>query len=114
MEQKKAALVTGASRLQGIGAATCVELARAGFDIFYQYWTAYDQQMPWGSQAEEPQQLEAQILALGRQCTGLELDLTTEEAPKHLLGQAFDRFTYLNVLVNNATYSTSTPLQELT
>ena len=40
--QNKMAIVTGASRLQGIGAAICRELADAGYDIFFTYWTEYD------------------------------------------------------------------------
>lgn len=44
----KVAVITGVSRLDGIGAAICKELAEAGYDIFFTYWTAYDKEMPWG------------------------------------------------------------------
>jgi len=44
----RVAVITGVSRLDGIGAATCKELAEAGYDIFFTYWTAYDKEMPWG------------------------------------------------------------------
>lgn len=38
------AIVTGATRLAGIGAAICLSLAGQGADIFFTYWTAYDKQ----------------------------------------------------------------------
>lgn len=33
--KNKVAIVTGVSRLDGIGAAICKELAEAGYDMFY-------------------------------------------------------------------------------
>ena len=45
--KEKIAIVTGASRLKGIGAAICQELAEAGYHLFFTYWTQYDQTMPW-------------------------------------------------------------------
>lgn len=41
----KIALVTGASRSAGIGAAICKALAGEGADIFFTYWVGYDEQM---------------------------------------------------------------------
>ena len=43
----KIAIVTGVSRLKGIGAAICKELANSGYHIFFTYWTEYDKKMPW-------------------------------------------------------------------
>ena len=37
------ALVTGASRRKGIGAAIALELARAGWDVATTFWRAYDE-----------------------------------------------------------------------
>ena len=45
---KKIAIVTGATRLNGIGAAVCKVLAQKGIDIFFTYWPKYDKAMPWG------------------------------------------------------------------
>ncbi|MGG3280009.1 hypothetical protein [Paenibacillus solani] len=45
---RRIAIVTGASRLDGIGAAICTTLASKGIDVLFTYWTAYDQEMPWG------------------------------------------------------------------
>ncbi len=58
----KVAVVTGVSRLDGIGAATCKELAEAGYDIFFTYWTAYDKEMPWGVDQSEQIQLQEELL----------------------------------------------------
>ena len=41
------ALVTGASRRKGIGAAIAVGLARGGWDVATTFWRAYDKRMPW-------------------------------------------------------------------
>ena len=46
--ERRIAIVTGASRLNGIGAAICKALASKGIDIFFTYWTPYDSEMSWG------------------------------------------------------------------
>jgi len=45
------ALVAGASRRRGIGAAIALSLARAGWDVATTCWRAYDQRMPSGGSA---------------------------------------------------------------
>jgi 3-oxoacyl-[acyl-carrier protein] reductase len=40
MEQGAIAIVTGASRRRGIGAAICQALARDSFGILFTYWPA--------------------------------------------------------------------------
>ena len=49
MGNRPLALITGASRKKGIGAAAALELAKEGWDIAVTYWTDYDRSMPWGS-----------------------------------------------------------------
>jgi len=51
----RVALVTGASRSRGIGAAICRELAIAGADVFFSYWRPYDRTMPWGADEHAPE-----------------------------------------------------------
>ncbi len=40
--------------MNGIGAAICHELAMAGCNIFFTYWSTYDLSMPWGIEKNEP------------------------------------------------------------
>ena len=54
------ALVTGASRRKGIGAAIALELARGGWDVATTFWRAYDQTMPWGSDPADADWLRVQ------------------------------------------------------
>ncbi len=58
----KIAIVTGASRLEGIGAEICRELADAGYHIFFTYWMPYDREMPWNVDQEEPLKLKNELL----------------------------------------------------
>lgn len=60
--KNKVAVITGVSRLDGIGAAICKELAESGYDIFFTYWTAYDKEMPWGVDKNEQIQLKEELL----------------------------------------------------
>ena len=51
--QRPIALVTGASRTIGIGAAIAVALAESGWDVATTFWRPYDATMPWGSRLSE-------------------------------------------------------------
>lgn len=49
----RVAIVTGASRRQGIGAAICRALAAEGADIFFTCWRPYDQSIYQDSKEDE-------------------------------------------------------------
>ncbi|HET8840741.1 MAG TPA: SDR family oxidoreductase [Ktedonobacteraceae bacterium] len=100
----RVAIVTGAARAQGIGAAICHALARAGIDIFFTYWIPYDSRMPWGVQEDEPLRLQSQLQALGVRCEHLMVDLSLPEAPQQLLQEVQRRLGQVSILVNNATH----------
>src|SRR4051794_27073813 len=74
-EPRPVAFVTGASRRIGIGSEICRRLASDGWDIATTYWRPYDERMPWGSAADEPEQLGAELRARGAEWAGLEADL---------------------------------------
>ena len=74
--KSKVAVVTGVSRLEGIGAAICKELAEAGYHIFFTYWTEYDKEMPWSIDPNEPMQLKEELIKNGVKVSCMELDLT--------------------------------------
>lgn len=107
---KKTALITGASRLQGIGRAICMQLAQQGCDIFFTYWRPYDESMPWDTPAHEPDMIQQEVLNLGVRCEKLELDLSHTEAITTLFQQVENTLGLPSILVNNATYSTNTSI----
>ncbi|MEM8528830.1 MAG: SDR family oxidoreductase [Bacteroidota bacterium] len=110
----KIALVTGVSRLKGIGRAICCELARRGFDIFFTYWLDYDRKMPWDVAENEPELIKEEILSFGVKCEKLELDLSNKNSFETLFNTVKSKLGSPMVLVNNATYSTETTIDSLT
>ncbi len=78
---RKLAIVTGASRRRGIGAAVCRALAGAGIDVFFTHWSPYDRLMPWGAEENEPDFLQRQVEALGVRCEHMMVDKSTNSFP---------------------------------
>lgn len=74
------ALVTGVSRSAGIGAAIVENLARAGWDIALTYWPAYDDRMPWRSNAADFTAIENALQEYGARTFAIETDLAQAEA----------------------------------
>jgi 3-oxoacyl-[acyl-carrier protein] reductase len=109
----RVAVVTGAGRRQGIGAAICRALAAAGADICFTHWQAYDDSMPWGADADGPCLLRDELLSLGVRCEAIALDLSDATAPARLLDEVERRFGPPSILVNNATHSTNDGYERL-
>jgi 3-oxoacyl-[acyl-carrier protein] reductase len=108
------ALVTGASRRIGIGAAICRALAAQDNDIFFTHWQAYDQIMTWGEDTDGPADLQAEIQALGVRCQHLAADLSQPDTPAQILDAVETTLGHVSILVNNATYSVNADHTELT
>ena len=102
----KFALITGASRRNGIGAATCRMLAAQGVNILFTSWKAYDREQPYGSDEDGPGALEQTLLDLGVQAQHVEVDLTHPDSPAQTLDMAQEWLGLPDILVNNAAYST--------
>ena len=111
--QGRIAVVTGASRQKGIGAAICRALAQAGADIFFTYWSPYDAAMPWGEDTDFPSQLTAELTSLGVRCESMAIDLSKPDSPKILLRQVQESLGPPMILVNNATHSTNNSYRDL-
>ena len=111
---RRLAIVTGASRRKGIGAAICLALARDGMDIFFTHWSPYDHTMTWGAEEDTPDQLQQQARALGVRCEHMLVDLGTADAPQRILQMAEELIGPASILVNNATHDdTDAPFDQL-
>ena len=83
------ALVTGASRRKGIGAAIALALARDGWDVATTFWRAYDEAMPHGSDPADLGWLNEQLLAYGARTAAVEADLSLVETPARVFDARF-------------------------
>src|SRR5215212_11985500 len=86
----RVALVTGGS--QGIGRATCVELAARGATVAIHYRT----------HAEEAEAVAAQIREAGGKAVAIQADLGRPAAPGALVDEVIARLGQIDILVNNA------------
>lgn len=107
------ALVTGASRTVGIGAAVCRALAAQGVDVAFTHWQAYDQIMPWGADTEAVAALVAEIESAGVRALALPADLRDPTVPAQILDAVESTLGKVSILVNNATYSVNGDYQAL-
>src|ERR687895_1543543 len=102
----RVALVTGVGRRRGIGSAVCRALASRGADVVLSYWKAYDREMPWASNEDEPEALLGRLRATGVRAEGIEMDLSRSDSARLLLDAAEERLGRPSILVNTAAYST--------
>ena len=103
---RKVALVTGVTRREGIGAAVALALARAGADVGTAYYRPYDRTMPWSVKDSEPDEIVAGLRATGVRAHGFEIDLGEPDGPSTLFQLTREQFGHVDILVNNAAYST--------
>lgn len=98
------ALVTGGAR--GIGAATCLELARIGYDI-----AILDVMVD-----DEAKSLADQVSALGRKAVLVTADLRSVEQCRSAVKTAADELGGLSVVVNSAGggFGVKSPFEEVT
>lgn len=108
------ALVTGASRDRGIGAAACRALARAGMDVFFTYWSAHDESL-YAEESVAQDETLASVRALGARCESAEMDLGQPDAAARIMDAAEAALGPVSVLVNNAAHDdTDAPFDQLT
>jgi len=107
------ALVTGATRLRGIGAAVCRALAARGADVAFSHWRPYDEAFPWAGAPSEPDDLATALRELGVRALALECDLADAAAPARLLDAVTTRLGPPRILINNAAHSTRDGFERL-
>jgi 3-oxoacyl-[acyl-carrier protein] reductase len=107
------AIVTGASRRIGIGAAVARTLAAAGADVFLTYFLPYDADQPWGSSPHEVEEQLAALRALGVRAYGMEANLLQPETPQRIFEAVEGLLGTAAILVNNATVSENGSIDEV-
>jgi len=100
------AIVTGASRRIGIGAAVCRTLAARGAAIFFTHWGAYDTLVLSGRDEAGPADLLRELTAMGVRAAEMEADLSHPDVPAEILKVVTERLGSPRILINNATHST--------
>jgi 3-oxoacyl-[acyl-carrier protein] reductase len=108
------AIVTGASRRAGIGAAICRALAEGGHDIFFTHLQAYDRDVSVGADEDGPAALAAELRDLGVRVAETPADLMDPAAAGAVIARCTAELGPPSVLVNNAAYSTTQRWDELT
>jgi 3-oxoacyl-[acyl-carrier protein] reductase len=98
----RVAVVTGASRRVGIGAAIVRALAAKKADVFVTYYCPYDAQQPYGDSHGDVDELLAELQHLGVRYGHLELDLSDPAAPAALFDAVERELGTPHILVNNA------------
>lgn len=104
-QPRPVALVTGASRAMGIGAAIATALAQAGWDVAITYWRPYDAAMPWGSTPTEVETLCTRLQTYGARTLAIEANLALIETPDQLFAVVQQELGPITALVMAHTYS---------
>lgn len=101
----RVALVTGASRLAGIGAAICETLAKRGADIAFTHFNPADREI-FNTPEHEPEQIANRLKTHNVRVQPVEIDLSRADAATRLLDEVNDKLGPVTILVNNAAWST--------
>ena len=108
----RVALVTGASRLAGIGAATCEALAARGAAIAFTHFNPADKEL-FDTPADEPAQIAARLQEMGVRVQAVAIDLSQPDAATRLMDEVNAMLGPVAILVNNAAWSTRDSYQTL-
>jgi 3-oxoacyl-[acyl-carrier protein] reductase len=101
----RVAIVTGASRRQGIGSAVCRALADDGISVCFTYWQAYDSMMPWDTDEDGPDVLHRELQRAGVRSLPIDADLALPETPARIIDAVTSTLGPPSILVNNAAWS---------
>lgn len=109
----RVAIVTGASREQGIGTAICRMLAANGADIFFTHWSRYDETVGCGAEYDWANKLCTELTQFGVRSAQMEADLTDPDLPQLILEQVNNKLGAPSILINNACYSVNSGFRDL-
>lgn len=110
----KSALITGASRPNGLGVGIARALATNGADICLGYFRAYDAAQPWADDTDFTiDDALHEFAGLGVRAVGFEVDLSKPDGAVDLFDKARSAFDTIDILVNNAAYSARDGIERL-
>jgi 3-oxoacyl-[acyl-carrier protein] reductase len=101
----RVAVVIGASRRQGIGAAVCRALASHGAEVLFTHWQPYEWTQPYGVDEVGPATLRQELRGFGVRAGELAVDLADPAAPAQVLDAVEARLGPASILVNNPAHS---------
>jgi 3-oxoacyl-[acyl-carrier protein] reductase len=95
----RSVLVTGATRRAGIAAAVAQRLGRDGWNVATTGWRPFDATEPWGSVAQEAEEIVEELRTLGVRAAFQECDLGDPAEPARLMDWAEGAVGPLDALV---------------
>ncbi len=93
------ALLTGVGRSVGIGASIARQLAQAGWDIAFTYWTPYDARMTWGIESDAADSIAKTLVEQGAETVAVEADLADPDTPERIFDEAERHLGNITTLV---------------
>jgi len=101
MSNRPIALITGAGRSIGIGAAIARKLAETGWDVAMTFWRPYDTSMPWGADAADPDRLQSDVRGFGARALAFEADLSLVPSPSEIFEAVENQLGSVTALIIN-------------
>ena len=100
----RAVLVTGTSRLRGLGAEIARRLAEDGWDVGLTWWLPGDAGTPWVGEADEPRRLIEALRQAGANVAWHEADLADPESPARIFDALEDALGTISAMVCSHAY----------
>lgn len=114
MAKRPVALITGVSREIGIGNSIAKKLAQSGWDIAITYWGNYDEEMPWGSNPSDIDNLVTNLKDYGAKVYTIEEDLLQTESPKKIVDKTIGSLGYISALILSHCHSVDSSIETTT